>query len=117
MAQNRKFRTWNKKAERALEALVEAVELQLEAGEGEAAARDAVPAWAQENVPGLDDVDSLAALARRCGVNRSSLSVCLSGHAPHYRVRRALEHHLGLPPGGMTAVLSMVEALPVGSGE
>lgn len=97
------YRTWTRDDEVRLEGLVRAVEQALDAGAGVRAAREAVPKWAE--------VDSISELARQLDMDRSGVSVCLSGDPsqPSWSVRRALEAHLQLPPGGMTRVLALVE--------
>lgn len=100
----RTYRTWSQEDEVRLEELTRAVEAELEAGQGERAASEAVPKWAGH--------ETITELADRLGVQRSALSVCLSGRkegAPKWNVRELLERELLLPPGGMTRILSMVE--------
>jgi hypothetical protein len=101
MARTRKWRTWKPAAEEALEELTRAVEDALNRGRGTQAAREAVPEWA--------GVDSISELARKAKVDRASLSMALAAEGPYWTVRSALDKALGLPPGGMTRVLSMVE--------
>lgn len=54
---------------------------------------------------------SMAELSRRSGVSKGVLNTMLSYHGGRacYRARRAVEPHLGLPPGGLGMVLAIVE--------
>ena len=65
----------------------------------------------KEMVLELAKEDSLTALADTLEVYRPSLSSCLAGKRPEYKIREKLEKHLGLTPGAMTRVLALMEQL------
>lgn len=105
MGRKRSFRTWSTGDEERLAELVREVEDALARGRGDQAAREVVPQWA--------GCETITELAERAGVDRASMSVCLAAQpeSPYWKIRAELDRCLKLPPGGMTRVLSMVEAV------
>ena len=77
---------------------------------GKESARQMVPFWAHGQ--GKCDAPDISSLARAIGANRTSLSLCLGcSSGGYWAIRKKLDHHLGLTSGGMSDVLSVVEAL------
>ena len=97
----KRLRPWSAQAEERLEDLLEALEHGVRAGLGDRVARELVPSWA--------GYSSMTAMAEAMGEDRGNLSACLGAVSTNWPLRRRMEEHLELPPGGMEAALALVE--------
>lgn len=99
-------RPWSSQSERKLGRLVSLVEA--------ASAREGADPGAAVQVAVLEmtKAKDVKDLADRLGLDRTQLSRCLRGRQLLRDIRRRLDSELGLPPGGMERVLSLVEDIP-----